>query len=106
MKRKKRKKNEIDEIFQDGKKEKEIAKEKEQKRLKIEKEKQKKALKLQEKLKAFDEAMERQKKRDNPNPQPLRYDNKLKMKIYRESDLNLNKGGRTKDCPFDCWCCF
>lgn len=27
-------------------------------------------------------------------------------KLYTEEELNLNKGGGTEDCPFDCQCCF
>ena len=28
------------------------------------------------------------------------------FKIYKEKDLKIGKGGNTKDCPFDCECCF
>ena len=28
------------------------------------------------------------------------------MKIIPDHELNIGKGGNSKDCPFDCWCCF
>jgi hypothetical protein len=28
------------------------------------------------------------------------------LPIYSEASLQIGKGGNTKDCPFDCWCCF
>lgn len=28
------------------------------------------------------------------------------FRIYSTEDLNIGKGGDTKDCPFDCNCCF
>ena len=28
------------------------------------------------------------------------------MRIYTEEELNMNKGGNTDLCPFDCECCF
>ena len=39
---------------------------------------------------------------------PVRRDNQLKMNIYKEDALGLNipNAGYTKDCPFDCNCCF
>ncbi|KAL4162748.1 hypothetical protein PRNP1_003280 [Phytophthora ramorum] len=41
----------------------------------------------------------------NPDPRPVRYDEDG-LAIYTESSLQIGKGGDTKDCPFDCWCCF
>ncbi|KRX02909.1 hypothetical protein PPERSA_13163 [Pseudocohnilembus persalinus] len=26
--------------------------------------------------------------------------------VYTEEELKLGQGGGTKDCPFDCWCCY
>ena len=26
--------------------------------------------------------------------------------IYHEDELNMNKGGDTEQCPFDCKCCY
>lgn len=37
---------------------------------------------------------------------PIGYDEESGMKIYREDQLNLGKGGNTPLCPFDCDCCF
>ena len=37
---------------------------------------------------------------------PIRYDAETGLKIYREDQLNLGKGGNTPLCPFDCDCCF
>lgn len=37
---------------------------------------------------------------------PIGYDEETGMKIYREDQLNLGKGGNTPLCPFDCDCCF
>lgn len=37
---------------------------------------------------------------------PLRFDAQLGMRIYSEEALGIGKGGGTKDCPFDCNCCF
>jgi len=28
------------------------------------------------------------------------------LKIYTEESLKIGRGGTTKDCPFDCKCCF
>lgn len=28
------------------------------------------------------------------------------FRIYTDKELNMNKGGDTKDCPFDCSCCY
>ncbi|ETL91451.1 hypothetical protein F442_10296 [Phytophthora nicotianae P10297] len=41
----------------------------------------------------------------NPDPRPVRYDEDG-LPIYTEASLQIGKGGNTKDCPFDCWCCF
>ncbi|KAF4043576.1 Eukaryotic hypothetical protein [Phytophthora infestans] len=41
----------------------------------------------------------------NPDPRPVRYDEDG-LPIYSEASLQIGKGGNTKDCPFDCWCCF
>uniref|UniRef100_A0AAV1UQC7 DUF1764-domain-containing protein n=1 Tax=Peronospora matthiolae TaxID=2874970 RepID=A0AAV1UQC7_9STRA len=41
----------------------------------------------------------------NPDPRPVRYDENG-LPIYTESSLQIGKGGGSKDCPFDCWCCF
>ncbi|RMX66345.1 hypothetical protein KXD40_006386 [Peronospora effusa] len=41
----------------------------------------------------------------NPDPRPVRYDEDG-LPIYTEASLQINRGGNTKDCPFDCWCCF
>lgn len=41
----------------------------------------------------------------NPDPRPARYDEDG-LPIYTEAALQIGKGGNTKDCPFDCWCCF
>lgn len=37
---------------------------------------------------------------------PIGYDEESGMKVYREDQLNLGKGGNTPLCPFDCDCCF
>lgn len=39
-------------------------------------------------------------------PDPRRKTTNDGYKIYRESELRLGRGGDTKDCPFDCNCCF
>ena len=26
--------------------------------------------------------------------------------VYTEDELRIGQGGGTKDCPFDCWCCY
>ncbi|EGZ13838.1 hypothetical protein PHYSODRAFT_514237 [Phytophthora sojae] len=41
----------------------------------------------------------------NPDPRPVRYDEDG-LPIYTEASLQIGNGGNTKDCPFDCWCCF
>ncbi|CAI5740849.1 unnamed protein product [Hyaloperonospora brassicae] len=41
----------------------------------------------------------------NPDPRPVRYDENG-LPIYTESSLQIGTGGNSKDCPFDCWCCF
>lgn len=28
------------------------------------------------------------------------------LRLYKEDELNIGKGGETEDCPFDCNCCF
>jgi len=28
------------------------------------------------------------------------------LPVYTEDELNIGKGGGTKECPFDCDCCF
>lgn len=28
------------------------------------------------------------------------------LPIYTEASLQINEGGDTAECPFDCWCCF
>ena len=38
--------------------------------------------------------------------EPIRYDAETGLKIYREDQLNLGKGGNTPLCPFDCDCCY
>ncbi len=39
-------------------------------------------------------------------PKPVRYD-EAGLPIYTEEQLGIGSGGGdTKDCPFDCWCCF
>lgn len=40
-----------------------------------------------------------------PSDTPSRYDPDG-LAIYSTDQLQLGKGGDTKDCPFDCWCCF
>ena len=37
---------------------------------------------------------------------PIRIDKETGLKVYREDQLNLGKGGNTPLCPFDCDCCF
>jgi len=37
---------------------------------------------------------------------PTRFDADLGMPIYSEDDLRIGQGGNSKDCPFDCNCCF
>ncbi|CCI48721.1 unnamed protein product [Albugo candida] len=41
----------------------------------------------------------------NPNVKPIRYDQDG-LPIYSEESLQINCGGNTNECPFDCWCCF
>ncbi|TMW69846.1 hypothetical protein Poli38472_002002 [Pythium oligandrum] len=41
----------------------------------------------------------------NPEARPVRYDEDG-LPIYTEESLQINKGGDTAECPFDCWCCF
>ncbi len=41
------------------------------------------------------------------SPQPLRVDPATGLPIYSAESLRIStKGGETKDCPFDCNCCF
>eukprot|EP00924_Labyrinthula_sp_SR-Ha-C_P003949 snap_masked-scaffold_3-processed-gene-9.5-mRNA-1 protein AED:0.11 eAED:0.12 QI:0/-1/0/1/-1/1/1/0/129 len=35
-----------------------------------------------------------------------RFDQKLGLNVYTEEALRIGQGGGTKDCPFDCQCCF
>ena len=37
---------------------------------------------------------------------PLYFDQNEGLSIYSETDLMIGQGGYTKDCPFDCDCCF
>ena len=40
------------------------------------------------------------------NQKDLRKTTQEGYNIYKEDELNIGKGGDTKDCPFDCNCCF
>jgi hypothetical protein len=41
------------------------------------------------------------------SPVPLRFDQELGVRVFAASALRIGAGeGNTKDCPFDCECCF
>eukprot|EP00937_MAST-01D_sp_MAST-1D-sp2_P005954 g5954.t1 len=41
-------------------------------------------------------------------PKPVRFDSASSLPVYKEAALgvSLPNSGKTKDCPFDCDCCF
>nr|CCA20104.1 conserved hypothetical protein [Albugo laibachii Nc14] len=68
--------------------------------------------KEKEKLKEHIQALETNNKNmtalgnaSNPSANPIRYDHDG-LPIYSEESLQINRGGNTNECPFDCWCCF
>uniref|UniRef100_A0A6S8BGP4 DUF1764 domain-containing protein n=1 Tax=Aplanochytrium stocchinoi TaxID=215587 RepID=A0A6S8BGP4_9STRA len=92
--------SDMDEIFSTGVKE--AAKKKE--KLQLEKEKQE--LLAKQRRQSFKAERKKANVFRNQDPKPVKYDAKEGLNIYTMESLGIGKGGYTKDCPFDCNCCF
>ncbi|KAK8817932.1 hypothetical protein WA556_002349 [Blastocystis sp. ATCC 50177/Nand II] len=86
-------KSSLDSLFKEAKETKEKNEKKKEKELKKEKIRMRKEFEAINEMKAT-------------HGDPIGYDEESGMKIYREDQLNIGKGGNTPLCPFDCDCCF
>ncbi|KAG1699069.1 hypothetical protein DVH05_014440 [Phytophthora capsici] len=104
------KSNGIDDLFASLKKEKQKKSIAEEQQKLAEEEEQRQEKKEKERLQQQIKKLEAQNTNStaaglNPDPRPVRYDEDG-LPIYTEASLQIGKGGTSKDCPFDCWCCF
>lgn len=98
----------LDALFKEAKQKKEVNDEKREKEAKKKAKKEERIRKME--FEAINE-MKAANGGTDPVPlydfiDPIRIDKETGMKVYREDQLNLGKGGDTPLCPFDCDCCY
>jgi len=72
--------------------------------LKAKRDRQKELVEEEKRIRARAKA-KREREAYEKKMKPVRYDDDG-TPIYSVEQLRIGKGGGTKDCPFDCWCCF